>query len=187
MGAAPLVRTVRARQSARMTSSKCNDSPADSGTGPAPEFHITIVFENEAAARRATEVCQRLMAEFDGCFLYQVARRSFAALVDPAQFNESLTAAQDADMIFVASENRLTTTTKRWLTDCLHQHADEPFALADMTAEGLNEALAIRDSWKAPGHHYGVDLIQARPAMQNRITSTTSSHSHIPRDWGINE
>ena len=66
------------------------------------------------------------------------------------------------------SAGRLPPATKRWLTDCIHRHADEPFALADMTAEGLGDVLAIRDSWKAPGHHYGVDLIQELRTVRGR-------------------
>ena len=166
-----------------MTSQERTDQLVDAGRAEeAPEFRIAIVFDNENGAERANQVCHRLMARFDASFVYRITTESLAGLEEPAHFNGSLEFSRSADMIFIVSDGPLPAVSKQWLKDCIQQHTDAPFVLADMTQEGLSNALGNGSLQSAAGH-CRVDVIQERPGSE---AERDIRRCRVPR-WGINE
>lgn len=159
-----------------MTSLKSIDSAVEPGATKAPEFQIIIVSENDHIAARAIHVCDQLMARFEGSFVYRIAMATFSALENPTQFEESLNAARTADMIFVVSDAGLPVIVTEWLKVCVRNHVDVPFAIADMTKQGLIDAVSLRDSSGPTSCRYGVDVIRQQPRWVSSFvrTNTTS-------------
>jgi hypothetical protein len=174
-----------------MTSPELVGDAADTGAAQAPEFRITILFESEKVGRRAAQACHRLLTKFGDSFKYRIAVANFAALEAPAQFQQSLEFSRGADMLFVVSDAPLPATSKRWLMECIEEHADAPYALADMTREGLSCALGIKDTLHLSGRRYTADVIRQRESVPRTAVHVTAAVAYTPsteiRHWGINE
>jgi hypothetical protein len=169
-----------------MTSQERTDQLADAGRAEAPEFRIAIVFDNENGAERANQVCHRLMARFEASFVYRITTESLAALEEPSHFNGYLEFSRSADMIFIVSDGPLPAVSKQWLKDCIQQHTDAPFVLADMTQEGLSNALG-NGSLQSPAGRCRVDVIQERHGLRPGSEAERDvRRCRVPR-WGINE
>ena len=177
--------------SVRMTSLNSIDSAVEPGATKAPAFHILIVSENDQIAARAIHVCDHLMARFDESFVYQIAMATFSALERPAAFEESLNASATADMIFVVSDSGLPQTITEWLNACVRNHEDVPFAITDMTKQGLIDAVPLREGSGLDSRGYGVDVIRQQPRWISPFAPSNTSSRGVSqccsRRWDINE
>ena len=161
-------------------------------TGDAvPELKILIVSESDRLSNEAMQTCSHLMAAFDGNFIYQIARGSFAILEAPVHFREYLRASRSADLIFCVSEHAVPVTARRWIVDCIRRHQDSDFALVDMTSEGLTESEEIQRILKSqPERLHPAVIRQNRPHQNSSAIASSSWRAARPchgPHYGINE
>ena len=125
------------------------------------------------------------MARFDESFVYQIAMATFSAL------EESLNASATADMIFVVSDSGLPQTITECLNACVRNHEDVSFAIADMTKEGLIDAIPLREGTGLDSLGYGVDVIRQQPRWISPFAPSNTSSRGVSqccsRRWEINE
>ena len=157
-----------------------------------PEFRVVIVYETNAIGSAAMGLCQRLMEKFDDSRLFRFAIESFEELEQQSRFEQSLKAAEGADMIFVGSAGALPTTFREWFKQCVeHRHENSSVALVDMTAESSSHAAEIHEFLRAAAQAHHLDLISREQLVHPAGTATTStaqsSHRGEIRHWGINE
>lgn len=171
-----------------MTSPECIGLD-EFGADQAPRFRVTILFENKTIGDRAVCAACRLIEKFSDHFKFQLTVASFAELEGPAQFKDLLEISRSADMVFVASDSPLPETIVSWLKECIREHVDAPYALADMTREGVAHVLEIDGFVRMAGRRYAVEVIRQETSMQSRYGPSNYRQANFRemRHWGINE
>jgi hypothetical protein len=182
----------RAQSSVMTIAIEANRFVASSGAQQAPEFRIAIVYETQPIGAAAMELCERLMTSFQNTFMFQVAAQSFTALEEESSFQQSLSAAAGADMIFVGSAGSLPASLLRWLEECIERRrGDAPVALVDMTADDSAGAAAVHRFLKEVAASHHLDLIcknaLGRPAGTTVVRPVSHTSTTSVRHWGINE
>jgi len=156
------------------------------------EFRIVIVYETPAIGSAAMKLCERLVEKFNDSYLFRFAVSSFEKLEDQTRFDESLKAAESADMIFVGSAGALPARFLAWFKRCVeHRREDVPVALVDMTSDTSARAEDVHELLRSAAKAHHLDLISKEQFVLPVTTATTSStpgsHRGNVRHWGINE
>lgn len=160
---------------------------------PPPEFRVVIVYETHAIGLAAMRLCQRLMDKFNDSYLFRVATESFDGLEQEPRFEQSLKAAEGADMIFVGSAGALPARFLKWFKQCVEHQREEdaPVALVDMTSDISTHAEDVHELLRSAAKAHPLDLISKEQLVCPTVTTTTSSaqrsHRGDIRHWGINE
>jgi hypothetical protein len=159
---------------------------------PTPEFRVVIVYETYAIGAAAMGLCQRLVEKFDGSYLFRFAIESFDELEQEPRFEQSLKAAEGADMIVVGSAGALPAKFLAWFGQCVeHRREDGPVALVDMTSDTGPHAREVHELLRRTAQAHRLDLICkeqfARPIMTAAASSAQRWHRGDVRHWGINE
>ena len=158
----------------------------------AREFRVVIVYETPAIGSAAMKLCERLMEKFNDSYLFRFAVESFEELEEQTCFEQSLKAAESAEMIFIGSAGALPAKFVEWFKRCVeHRREDVPVALVDMTSDTSARAEEVHELLRSAAKAYHLDLISKEQSARPAVTATTSStqrrHPANVRHWGINE
>ena len=158
----------------------------------AREFRVVIVYETPAIGSAAMNLCERLMEKFNDSYLFRFAVESFDKLEEETHFEQSLKAAESAEMIFIGSAGGLPTKFLEWFQRCVeHRREDVPVALVDMTSDTGVRAAEVHELLRSVAKAYHLDLISKEQSVRPTVTATTSSTQRSQpadvRHWGINE
>jgi hypothetical protein len=142
----------------------------------ASEFRVVIVYETPAIGSAAMKLCEQLMEKFNDSYLFRFAIESFEKLEDQTRFEQSLKAAESANMIFVGSAGALPAKFQEWFKRCVEQRREDvPVALVDMTSETSTHAAEVHELLRSAANAHHLDLISKEQFVYPTMTATAAS------------